>query len=85
MSWSVHYWKTIDMISNQVPEVTTKEQKESLESIFLNIGKWLPCAVCTKHYLEFIKSNPLIATGRREVKTWIKKLKEDISKKQGKK
>lgn len=66
--WYQNYWYVIHSISN---DNNSKKVKETIDGIC----SLLPCLKCRKHYLDYIKKNPI---DEKNIKKWIKDYKESI-------
>jgi len=57
--WGPHGWKFIHFIALGYPKEPTEEDKISYKTFFLLIPSILPCSICSNHYTQNLKKNPL--------------------------
>lgn len=74
-SWGKHFWYVIHNVTMSFPNNPTEEQKYSITQLLTHLGYWLPCSRCRKHFIDFIQENPIDATNKITLLTWVNKLK----------
>ena len=81
--WGPHGWKFIHFIALGYPKTPTEEDKISYKTFFLLIPSILPCSICSNHYTQNLKKNPLtdqILQDRLKLFNWTVDMHNEVNK-----
>lgn len=65
-------WRAIHYVALGYPVEPSVEVRDAYATFFASLGPVLPCALCSKHYQEHLKTEPVNAAlaGRDELFKW---------------
>lgn len=78
--WGPYYWKTLDQIVDEYPDVPTGQDLIDIQKMFKNLDSVLPCERCSKDYQKYLSTYPLaeILSSRDKLRKWLQDLRSFI-------
>lgn len=81
--WGPSFWRTMDFVAHNFPELPTEENIQDYQQFYSMIGKVLPCKYCRDSYASFIQDLPINFTNRNEVTKWVYDIHNKVNDKLG--
>ena len=81
--WGPALWmilhSTAERIGSQVLKKLPEEEKRIWIGIINGLRFILPCPQCKKHYIAFLKENPIVLFNKDTIRNWLFQLHEQVN------
>lgn len=79
-----HSWALLHSIAASIPTSPSKEQRNKLEEFLELFAELYPCKICSSHFKEILKENPIRHSSREDFVYYLCELHNNVNRKLGK-
>lgn len=79
--WGKKYWFVIHVTALKYPDFPTEEDKEAYKHFYSDMWRFLPCKLCSDHYIEHLADLPIdeYLENRSRMFEWTVKLHNKVN------
>lgn len=78
-TWGPSAWIYLHVVTLAAPENFSEESSTDYFQFFTLVGRTLPCAICRKHYEDYIYQYPPQFKNRQQIVRWLFDLHNDVN------
>ena len=82
--WGPCAWKFLHAVSFASPKSPSPVEQQMYRTFFNDIANILPCALCKKHYQEFLHEHPVETQSRESLTRWLVEAHNSVNVRTGK-
>lgn len=83
--WGPSGWLFLHTVTFNYPTNPSEEDKKNYKEFFDSLKNVIPCPICSEHYKENIKNNPIKLNSKDELIEWLFDIHNSVNKFKGEK
>lgn len=77
-------WKLLHSIVENYPEQPNKDEQQNVLLFLILFAEMYPCKPCSKHMLQYIYKNPIVAKSKKQLDYWMCSFHNSVNHRLGK-